>query len=194
MGDLRLRRLTRADFALLATWLAAPHVARWWNHETTPAAIERDFGSAVDGVEPTEIFVAEVDGRPVGLVQRHAFADYPEWCDEMATLVDVPEGASSVDYFVGEAGMLGRGIGAAMVREAVRAGWAARPRATAVIVAVSAANTASWRLLERAGFARIAAGPMTPDNPIDDPEHFVYRLDREFGVGPEGPTSPFEPA
>jgi len=182
MGDLHLRPLARADFPLLAGWLAAPHVARWWDHETSPAAIERDFGSAVDGIEPTEIFVAEVDGRPFGLVQRHAFADYQEWRDEMATLVNVPEGALSVDYFIGEAAMLRRGLGAAMVREAVRAGWVARPRASAVIVAVSAANTASWRLLERAGFSRIAAGPMTPDNPIDDPEHYVYRMDRDFGV------------
>ena len=188
MGDLHLRRLVRADFPLLATWLAAPHVARWWDHETTPAAIERDFGSAVDGIEPTEVFVAEVDGRPVGLVQRHAFVDYPEWRAGMATLVDVPEGAWSVDYFVGEAGVLRCGIGAAMVREVVRSGWEACPRATAVIVAVSAANTASWRLLARAGFTRIAAGPLTPDNPIDDPEHVVYRLDRPGDFGVTSPT------
>jgi aminoglycoside 6'-N-acetyltransferase len=183
MDDLRLRRLVRTDFALLATWLAAPHVARWWDHETTPTAIERDFGSCVDGTEPTEVFVAEVGGRPVGLVQRHAFADYPEWRDEMATLVDVPEGAWSVDYFVGEADVLRRGIGAAMVREAVHSHWAAHPRATAVIVAVSAANTASWRMLESAGFSRIATGNMTPDNPIDDTAHVVYRLDRPRDAG-----------
>ncbi|GAA1607828.1 hypothetical protein GCM10009789_72810 [Kribbella sancticallisti] len=40
------QRLTRADFPLLAGWLANPHVARWWNHETTPEALERDFGSS----------------------------------------------------------------------------------------------------------------------------------------------------
>jgi aminoglycoside 6'-N-acetyltransferase len=178
MDGLSLRPLARADFPLLATWLATPHVARWWNHETTPEAIERDFGPAVDGVDPTEVFVAESGMKAVGLVQRHAFADYPDWRDEMSALVDVPEGALSVDYFVGAADRLRCGFGAAMVGEVVRSGWQARPSATAVIVAVSAANVASWRLLERVGFARIAEGEMTPDNPIDGPEHFVYRLDR----------------
>ena len=31
-----LRPLQRADFPLLARWLAEPLVARWWAHETTP--------------------------------------------------------------------------------------------------------------------------------------------------------------
>jgi aminoglycoside 6'-N-acetyltransferase len=183
MGDLRLRRLARADFPLLARWLATPHVARWWNHETTREAVERDFGPAVDATDPAEIFVAEVDGRPVGLVQRHAFADSPAWRDEMATLVEVPDGALSVDYFIGEADCLRQGLGAAMVRLAVDSGWAACPHATAVIVAVSTANVASWRLLERAGFARVATGLLTPDNPIDDRAHVVYRRNRPRDEG-----------
>ena len=178
MGDLQLRPLRRADFPLLAAWLATPHVARWWNHETSAAAIERDFGLVVDGVDPAAVFIAGIDGRPFGLVQRHAFADSPEWQAEMAAVVDVPDGALSVDYFVGEPALLRRGLGAAMVAEAVRGGWTAHPGAPAVIVAVSQANVASWRLLERAGLRRIATGEMTPDNPIDDRAHVIYRIDR----------------
>jgi aminoglycoside 6'-N-acetyltransferase len=178
MQGLTLRPLARADYPRLAAWLAAPHVARWWNHETTPTALERDFGPAIDGVDPTAVFVGAIDGRPFGLVQRHAFADNPEWRAEMATLVEVPDGALSADYFVGEADLLRRGLGSALVRACVRGGWDARPHAPAFIVAVAAANMASWRLLERAGFARIGAGAMTPDNPIDDTAHVVYRIDR----------------
>jgi aminoglycoside 6'-N-acetyltransferase len=48
----------------------------------------------------------------------------------------------------------------------------------AVLVAVVAANTASWRALEKAGLRRVASGPMEPDNPVDDPLHHVYRVDR----------------
>jgi len=47
-----------------------------------------------------------------------------------------------------------------------------------VLVAVVAANTASWRALEKAGLRRIATGEMSPDNPIDDPLHVIYRIDR----------------
>jgi hypothetical protein len=42
----RVRPLQRSRFALLARWLAEPLVARWCNHETSAAAIEREFGPA----------------------------------------------------------------------------------------------------------------------------------------------------
>jgi aminoglycoside 6'-N-acetyltransferase len=178
MAASTLRRLERRDFPVLAQWLRAPHVARWWNHETDAAAVERDFGPVVDGRDPTEIFIAALDGCEFGLVQRHAFADNPEYEVELAPLLDVPAGALSVDYFVGLADRLRRGLGSAMVAEAVRTAWITCPDASAFIVPVVAANIASWRMLERAGFRRVAVGPLRPDNPIDDPAHVIYRIDR----------------
>ncbi len=38
--------------------------------------------------------------------------------------------------------------------------------------------SASWRALEKAGLQRIAEGAISPDNPVDDPLHYVYRVDR----------------
>jgi aminoglycoside 6'-N-acetyltransferase len=37
---------------------------------------------------------------------------------------------------------------------------------------------ASWRALEKAGLKRVAEGPMSPDNPIDDALRYIYRVDR----------------
>ncbi len=65
-----------------------------------------------------------------------------------------------------------------MIAEAVKDTWTACPAAPAVLVAVVAANAASWRALEKAGLHRITAGAMAPDNPVDDPLHYVYRVDR----------------
>jgi len=45
-------------------------------------------------------------------------------------------------------------------------------------VPVSRANVASWRALEGAGFTLAATGLLAPDNPIDDGEHRVYRIER----------------
>ena len=42
---------------------------------------------------------------------------------------------------------------------------------------------ASWRALEKAGLSRIAQGAMTPDNPVDEPLHYVYRVDRPTRAG-----------
>ena len=50
---MEFRPLERTDFDLLAAWLAEPLVARWWNHETSPEALERDFGPTIDGNDAT---------------------------------------------------------------------------------------------------------------------------------------------
>ena len=47
-----------------------------------------------------------------------------------------------------------------------------------MIVPVHAGNRASWRALERAGFTRVAAGELRPDNPRDSRDHYVYGLNR----------------
>ncbi len=172
------RPLAASDLPLLASWLAEPQVARWWNHESTAEAVERDFGDSVAGREPGEDLLVSLDGEPVGLVQRSVIADYPQDLAEFASLVEVPDGAVELDYLLGEASLRGRGLGSRMIATAVERTWRDHPGAPAVLVAVVAANTASWRALEKAGLRRVAEGPMEPDNPVDDPLHYVYRVDR----------------
>jgi aminoglycoside 6'-N-acetyltransferase len=178
MNALNFRRLARADFALLGAWLAQPHVARWWNHDPSPPSVEADFGPSVDSTDPAEAFIASARGRPVGLIQRYTFADNPGYIAELAPLIAVPGAALSIDYFIGEPDALRRGVGSAMIRAAVASIWRNYPSAPMVVVPVVAANTASWRVLERAGFRRVAEGPLAPDNPVDDWAHFVYRIER----------------
>jgi aminoglycoside 6'-N-acetyltransferase len=177
-GELSWRPLAAADLALLAEWLGEPQVARWWNHETSAEAMERDFGPSVRGEEPGEDLVVLLDGRPVGLLQRALIHDYPEDLAEFQALVEVPDGALQLDYLIAAPALRGRGLGARLIAAAVADAWSAHPTAPAVLVAVVAANTASWRALEKAGLRRVAEGPMTPDNPVDDPLHYLYRIDR----------------
>jgi aminoglycoside 6'-N-acetyltransferase len=176
--SLSFRPLRRADFSLLGRWLAEPLVTRWWNHETTPAALERDFGPTVDGREPGEAFIVLAADRPFGYSQRYPIAAYPEYAAELAAVCEVPPGALSVDYFIGVPGLRGRGLGAAMIAAFVADGWSRYPSAADVIVPVAAGNVGSWRALERAGFRRIAAGELEPDNPRDPRDHYVYRRQR----------------
>ena len=172
------RPLLRSDLRLLATWLAEPLVARWWNHEFTAEAVERDFGASIDGAEPTDVFVASADGVPFGLIQRYLIGAYPGYEAELAPVCVVPPGALSVDYLVGEPALRGRGLGAAMVAGLVERSWSSHPGSADVLVPVAAGNVASWRLLERAGFRRYAEGQLEPDNPVDSADHYVYRLRR----------------
>jgi aminoglycoside 6'-N-acetyltransferase len=177
-GSLSWRRLTVHDLPILAGWLAEPGVARWWNHDPSTAAVERDFGPSVRGEEAGEDLVVLLDGRPIGLLQRSRIRDYPEDLAGFGALAEVPPGAVELDYLIGEPTLRGRGLGSRLIEAAVADTWCAYPDATAVLVTVVAANRASWRAVERAGLTRVAEGDLPPDNPVDDPLHYVYRVDR----------------
>ncbi|HEX5996934.1 MAG TPA: GNAT family N-acetyltransferase [Jiangellales bacterium] len=83
----------------------------------------------------------------------------------------------SIGYLIGEPGQLLHGVGPRMIASITVKTWLDRPAATRLIVPVVAANRASWRALEKAGLRRIGEGSIKPDNPIDDPLHYVYRID-----------------
>jgi aminoglycoside 6'-N-acetyltransferase len=176
--DIAFRPLRRDDFGMLATWLAEPTVARWWHHEYSRTALERDFGASVDGADATDVFVAALAGRPFGLIQRYPIAAYGEYVEELSRVCTLPPGALGIDYLIGEPEVRGRGLGAAMIGAFVAECWDAHPASDDVVVPVAAGNRASWRALERAGFVRIAEGGLTPDNPADPPDHVVYRMRR----------------
>lgn len=180
-GDLEpltWRPLVAADLTMLAMWLAEPQVARWWNHETSAAAVSSDFGASLRGEEPGEDLVVLLGASPVGLLQRSRISDYPDYLEEFTQLVAVPEGAVTLDYLICDGALRGRGLGTRLVARAVHETWTDYPDAPCVLLAVVAANVASWRALEKAGLRRVAQGPMTPDNPVDEPLHYVYRVDR----------------
>lgn len=172
------RRLAEEDFPLLRQWLRQPHVARWWNHETSPEAVARDFGAAARGAEPSEDLLVLLDGLPVGLVQRSRYGDYPEYLEALAPILEVDAEAVSIDYLIGDPQRIGRGLGSRVIRAIVESTWDDYPSAPSIVVPVSAANRASWRALEKAGLSRVAEGELEPDNPIDDRAHYVYVVDR----------------
>ncbi|NUS44621.1 MAG: GNAT family N-acetyltransferase [Mycobacteriaceae bacterium] len=172
------RRLDERDFPLIAQWLGQRHVARWWAHETSDEAVRRDFGPSARREEPNQDWLALIDGTPVGLMQRCRWDDYPEYIDEVAPILAVPNSAISLDYLVGEPTLIGCGLGTRMMQSMLAKTWRDCPDSNTAIVPVHADNIASWRMLEKAGFRRVAIGDLTPDNPIDDKRHVIYRTDR----------------
>lgn len=172
------RALTRNDFSQLGRWLEQAHVARWWADDSSPAALERDYGGVMEGTEPAKVYIALCDEREMGLVQCFRLSAYPEYVSELAPLVALPPEASSMDYFIGEKDLIGHGLGAVMLREFTRKIWLDDMKTSALIVPVHVDNIASCRALERVGFVRIAVGDLEPDNPTDSPHHAIYRCDR----------------
>jgi len=178
MHSFKFNPLRREDYPLVSSWLTTPHVQRWWNHDPSYAAIEDDYGGCVDGTEPAEAFIAHHGGAPVGLIQRYRVGAYPEYMDELARIVDVSAASTSIDYLVGPADALGKGLGTAMIAAFVARTWKEYADTPAIIVPIQAGNRASWRSLERIGFTRVAEGELEPDNPADSRAHYIYQIDR----------------
>jgi len=103
-----VRAMTRGDLPDVTRWRQSEHVRRWWasEGEPTPERIEARYGPCIDGMSPTRMWVAEVNGRSVGFVQDYRVGDYPEY----AVLGPDPD-AVGVDYALAEE-WSGRGLGA----------------------------------------------------------------------------------
>lgn len=175
--EVTFRPLAREDLPTLARWLAEPLVARWWS-TNQPDRVDEDFGRHLDD-DHTEYLVVRADGRDVGMLQRYEIAAVPSDVQELiAAGVDVPPGAWSIDYLIGEPEVRGRGVAQVMVAGAVAGIWTRHPAATCVIVPVNIANQRSWGTLLRAGFWRLADVELEPHNPGDSHVHVVCRIDR----------------
>lgn len=148
---LDLRTMTRGDLPVLAEWLRAPHVRRWWHADGEPsdAPVVARYGPRVDGDTPTRMWVVEVNGRSIGFVQDYRIRDYPDFA-----LLAPDADALGLDYAIGDPHRVGRGLG-------VRVLWAwmlrARrdlPEVGSYFAAPDHRNLASLRILAKAGFVQ----------------------------------------
>jgi aminoglycoside 6'-N-acetyltransferase len=177
LTSIGLRPMALADLPLLAHWLVQPHVSQWWRDEPADLdAVEARYGPCIDGTDPTELFVIEELGRPVGMIQRYLFADEPEWVAVFDGILDVTD-AAGIDYLIGEADAVGRGLGTAAISAFADLVFAWRP-VRSIVVTVQQDNPASWRVLERAGFSRMWSGELDSPDPSDQGPEYVYRLRR----------------
>ena len=111
------------------------HVKQWWREEHDLERIEERYGAAVDGSDPTELFVVERDGVPVGFVQRYLVDDNPGWKRALAP-ADVPDCAAGIDYLLGAPELIGQGLGPLLISQFVEGTWARYPDAPLIVAAV----------------------------------------------------------
>jgi aminoglycoside 6'-N-acetyltransferase len=179
------RPMSRDDFGLLATWLAAPHVERWWREDPSPEAIEARYGPTLDGGDPTELFIVEHDGAPVGMIQRYLNLDDPDWAGALGAS-GAPLDSAGIDYLIGHPALIGQGLGTDMIGRFVTDTWVRYTEIAAIVVTVSAENDRSWRALEKVGFERTWTGEIRSGDPSDEGISYCYVLGRP--VSRPGPT------
>lgn len=140
--DYVFRPFTRKDLKLMARWLAAPHVAKWWGHDASQdlAVIENHIDSI--SVEP---FIVELDGRPIAYLQS-----YDPHMEDNHPYQDQPFGTLGIDLSIGDPALIGKGHGPRMIDAfVVMLFEEGCPR---VIIDPDPSNEAAVRAYEKAGF------------------------------------------
>lgn len=161
-----LRPARPADRALLEHWDAQPHVVAARGADGGP---DGDFDWRRElrrDPDWRELLIAELDGRPVGLLQIIDPAR-----EESHYWGDVEDGLRALDIWIGAEADLGRGYGTRMMRLALDRCFA-DAAVKAVLVDPLAANTRSHRFYERLGFEAVERRLFGADDCL------VYRLDR----------------
>lgn len=165
--------LREADLSLIRRWLLEPHVKRWWDDGVKtpyPDAVLDDYREAIQGRDPTYHYLAQIEGRPAGLLQHYRIGDDPEYAEALA----LGEEAIAVDLFIGEGDLIGLGHGPTMLRQFLRDVAFPFHGIDLCVIGPSVKNTAAIRAYEKAGFRPLREATV-PGEP--DPE-YVMRLTR----------------
>ena len=142
---LTLTKIADGDIALLKRWLYTPHVKRWY-HEPLEWLSEVEQRSGA--FRWIHHYIAELDGRKIGFCQYYDCADSDESWDGYKQL----RGTYSLDYLIGEADCLGKGLGKQLLLSLVEI-IRALPDAERIIVQPERENSASRGLLRSCGFS-----------------------------------------
>lgn len=107
-------RLVEADLRQLHEWLEQPHVRAFYDREPrTLHEVAAAYRRKIAGEEPTEPYIASLDGTPIGYFQSYRFADYPDH----SAAFDVGSAAAGVDMLIGEPAYAHHGLGAPLLRQ-----------------------------------------------------------------------------
>ena len=143
---LTLRPFADADIDLFAAWLRRPHVWPWFGPDEADWLDE--VANRRDKYAWLHHYIAEYQGRAVGFAQYYDYATGGETWFRAADMSRV----YGIDYLLGEADVLRRGLGKALVSSIVA--LAARQTPARLLEAQAHTdNLASRRTLLACGFA-----------------------------------------
>jgi len=154
-------------------WLLRPHVRQWYDDVPTAAYPDdtiRDYQTAIRGQDPTDLYVITLDGRPIGALQSYRVDDHPKYAAQLA----LGRPAIGLDLFIGEAELIGRGHGPALIRAFLRDAFP-RYGVDLCVIGPAVSNAAAIRAYEKAGF-RFLKTYLEPDS--REQEHYLMELTR----------------
>jgi aminoglycoside 6'-N-acetyltransferase len=152
MARYAFRDMTADDLPMVRRWLIAPHVREWWGD---PAEQYTLVSGDLD--EPAmDQYIVSSDGRAFAYLQCYDLSAWDSGFGEQ------PKGTRGIDQFIGEADMVERGHGSAMIRAFVDERL--RDGAPRIVTDPDPRNLRALRAYEKAGFMRVGMVD-TPDGP-----------------------------
>jgi aminoglycoside 6'-N-acetyltransferase len=150
MPDMFLRHATPADIPMLRRWDEEPHVISATSDDPDdlldPEPQDWDEELALHDPGIWEYWIAEADGRPVGVMQM---------CDPHLEPTrywgDIEPNLRALDIWIGDPADLGKGYGEQMMRLAFERCFA-EPAVTAILIDPLFSNTRAQRFYQRLGF------------------------------------------
>lgn len=173
MADgLGFRPMGCEDLPLLYRWLERPHVKRWYRDHGDYDDVVAHYGPALDGRDPTDHYIVELDGRPIGMLRTYLVADDPDYAEQIG-IDDVT--TAGVDILIGVEQLTGQGLGTKILERFVHDVVFERAEIVGCVADPDSANYASLRAFEKAGFRALRT---FKEDPGDGEVHTLVRLDR----------------
>lgn len=159
-SDVVFEQLKEGHFELMLVWLQTPHVKEWWDSEIlwTMAKIQEKYASYVQGYkmvagkrEAIDAFIVVFKGNSVGYIQAYDLRRHNPGMEFGLDMV--PEKLASIDVFLGEVNVLGKGLGSFVIQEFLERVVAEKFDICGIFV--DEKNLPAHRVYERAGFKEL---------------------------------------
>lgn len=168
--------IERSDFPLLRKWLAAPHVAAWWNEPFDLAGLEAKFGPCIDGTEPVHVYLILIEGAPIGWIQWYRWRDFPKHAMQLGT-----DHKTGIDLAIGEIEWTGHGLGPAVLRDFAAGYIFSNQDLGAIVADPSVNNLHSLSAFKKAG-SRIVSTVQLVGRSFNDTS-FAWTVSRNKQLG-----------
>ena len=167
-GSLTIRPAKPADSKQLYLWDEKPHVRQATSNSGTVSFDLKWEEELVERNDGTELFIAEVDGCPIGAMQ---VIDPERERTHYWGTVDPNQRA--IDIWIGEEEFIGQGFGGRMMNFAINHCFA-EPAVISILIDPLSNNVRSHKFYERLGFRFVERRQFDEDS-----DCFVFRLTRE---------------
>lgn len=137
--------LREEHISLMLQWLKEPHVSEFWQETDNEDEFKQKFLSKLPerGVSP---FIIQINSKPVGYIQHYEAKKVGGgWWP------DAEDGTFGIDQFIGEASLIGQGLGTKIIAKFVDYLFQL-PQVKSIITDPEPKNKRAIRAYEKAGF------------------------------------------